>query len=102
MIRAFHDTVTAVSLSAVTSTPCTAAVREWEYTYMHALGERDVITTLYASMCRCETYCSTDHNALILRGLASVDMLAVTISPRPAPVKAVTVKIYAVPNSSLP
>ena len=29
-------------------------------------------------------------------------MLAVAISPRPAPVKAVTVKIYAVPNSSLP
>ena len=25
--------VTAVALSAVTSTPCTAAVREWEYTY---------------------------------------------------------------------
>ena len=40
------------------------------------------------------------HTALILRGLASVDMLAVAISPRPAPVKAVTVKIYAVPNSS--
>ena len=40
------------------------------------------------------------HNALILRGLASVDMMAVTFSPRPAPVKAVTVKIYAVPNSS--
>ena len=41
------------------------------------------------------------HNALILRGLASVDMLAVTFSPRPAPVKAVTVKIYTVPNASL-
>ena len=62
--------------------------------HVHALSERDVITILYASMCR--------HNALILRGLASVDMMAVTLSPRPAPVKAVTVKIYAVPNSSLP
>ena len=40
------------------------------------------------------------HNALILRGLASVDMLAVAISPRPATVKAVTVKIYSVPTSS--
>ena len=38
------------------------------------------------------------YNALILRGLASVDMLAVAFSPRPAPVKAVTVKIYAVPS----
>ena len=42
------------------------------------------------------------HNALILRGLASVDMLSVTFSPRPDPVKAVTVKIYAVPTSSWP
>ena len=40
------------------------------------------------------------HNVLILRGLASVDMMAVAFSPRPAPVKAVTVKIYSVLNSS--
>ena len=44
--------------------------------------------------------CRHKQNALILRGLASVNMLSVAISPRPAPVKAVTVKIYAVPNSS--
>ena len=35
MTREFHDTVTAVALSAVTSTPCTAAVREWEYMYIY-------------------------------------------------------------------
>ena len=46
--------------------------------------------------------CRYKQNALILRGLASVDMLVVVLSPRPTPVKAVTVKIYAVPNSSLP
>ena len=65
--------------------------------HVHALSEKDVITILYASMC-----IDVTHNALILRGLASVDMLSVAISPRPAPVKAVTVKIYAVPNSSWP
>ena len=65
--------------------------------HVHVLGERDVITILYSSMC-----IAVRHNALILRGLASVDMLAVEISPCPAPVKAATVKIYAVPNSSLP
>ena len=63
--------------------------------HVHALDGRDVITILYASM-----YIDLRHNALILRGLASVDMLAVAISPRPASVKTVTVKIYAVPNSS--
>ena len=63
--------------------------------HVHALDGRDVITILYASM-----YIDLRHNALILRSLANVDMLAVAISPRPAPVKAVTVKIYVVPNSS--
>ena len=55
MTRAFHDTVTAVALSAVTATPCTAAVRELEYNHVHALVEKDVITILYASMSRCKT-----------------------------------------------
>ena len=63
--------------------------------HVHALDERDIITILYASIC-----IDVRHNALILQGLASVDMLAVVLSPRPALVKAVTVKIYAVPNSS--
>ena len=65
--------------------------------HVHALGERDTKTTLYASVC-----VDVRHNALILRGLASVDMLAVALFPRPALVKAVTVKIYTVPNSRLP
>ena len=88
MTTAFHDTVTAAS--AVTSLYCSC---ERMGVYVHALGERDVITT---SLC-----VDVRHNALFLRGLVSVDMLAVALSPRPALVKAITVKIYTVPNSRL-